>query len=128
MTFWIVTSVMALAVAGLLALVLVRGRAGAADVAPADYDLRVYRDQLKEVDRDLERGVIAPEYPLNFGSYLARPDSVDAIASADLGVAVAWGGAARCRSGCRIGPASRLLVHSQQHRRYHAERDACGEQ
>ncbi|MCG6903114.1 MAG: 5-guanidino-2-oxopentanoate decarboxylase [Rhodobacter sp.] len=34
------------------------------------------------------RGVIAPEYPLNFGSYLARPDSVDAIASADLVVAV----------------------------------------
>jgi len=34
------------------------------------------------------RGVIAPDYPLSFGSYLARPDSADVIASADLVVAV----------------------------------------
>lgn len=56
MTFWIITSLMALAAAALLVLALMRagGRAGPA----AAYDLRVYRDQLKEVDRDLARDVI----------------------------------------------------------------------
>jgi len=34
------------------------------------------------------RGVIGPDYPLSFGSYLARPDSSEVIASADLVVAV----------------------------------------
>ena len=61
MTFWITTTLMALAVAGLLSLALLRGRGAKEAEAPAAYDLKVYRDQLKEVDRDLERGVIAPE-------------------------------------------------------------------
>ncbi|MGE4326783.1 MAG: c-type cytochrome biogenesis protein CcmI [Pseudodonghicola sp.] len=56
MTFWIVISGMALAAAALLVLALMRGRAEAG--AAAAYDLKVYRDQLKEVDRDLDRGVI----------------------------------------------------------------------
>lgn len=59
MLFWILIGVLALAVAGSLAVVLVRGRREAEH--PAAYDLRVYRDQLKEVDRDLARGVIGPE-------------------------------------------------------------------
>jgi cytochrome c-type biogenesis protein CcmH len=42
----------------LLLLALLRGRAG--DEPTAAYDLRVYRDQLREVDRDLARGVITP--------------------------------------------------------------------
>ena len=61
MTFWIVTTLMALAVAGFLSLVMLRGRGTGEAEAPAAYDLKVYRDQLKEVDRDLERGVIAQE-------------------------------------------------------------------
>lgn len=56
MTFWIITSAMALAVAALLTLALMRARGGAGPAAA--YDLQVYRDQLKEVDRDLARGVI----------------------------------------------------------------------
>lgn len=56
MTFWIITSLMALAVAALLTLALMRARGGAGPAAA--YDLQVYRDQLKEVDRDLARGVI----------------------------------------------------------------------
>ncbi len=34
------------------------------------------------------RGVVPPETPLSFGSYLARPDSVEFIASADVVIAV----------------------------------------
>jgi cytochrome c-type biogenesis protein CcmH len=56
MSFWIITAAMGLSVALILGLVIVRSRTGQG--AAADYDLRVYRDQLKEVDRDLARGVI----------------------------------------------------------------------
>ncbi|WP_050932038.1 c-type cytochrome biogenesis protein CcmI [Aestuariivita boseongensis] len=59
MTFWILTSVLALAVAFVLGLALMRSRAGAEPAAA--YDLRVYRDQLKEVERDLARGVLSGE-------------------------------------------------------------------
>ena len=58
MTFWIAAAGIGLAVTALLLLALLRGRAG--DGPPAAYDLQVYRDQLREVDRDLARGVIAP--------------------------------------------------------------------
>ena len=58
MGFWIIIGSLALGVGAVLALALLRGRKG--DVPPAAYDLQVYRDQLKEVDRDLARGVIAP--------------------------------------------------------------------
>ena len=57
MTFWIITALMAFGVTAMLALALLRARSVAGPAA--DYDLRVYRDQLKEVDRDLARGVIA---------------------------------------------------------------------
>lgn len=59
MIFWIVAGALALVVAGLLAQVLLRPRLGGEPAAA--YDLRVYRDQLKDVDRDLARGVIAAE-------------------------------------------------------------------
>ena len=58
MTFWIIVSVLALVVAATLGIALLRR--GAGDEPAAAYDLRVYRDQLRDVDRDLERGVIAP--------------------------------------------------------------------
>ena len=57
--FWIV----ALAITAFTALILGRtawsGRAGAAPAALSD--LQVYRDQLKEIERDLARGVIAKD-------------------------------------------------------------------
>lgn len=59
MTFWIIAVALAGLSAALLLLALVRGRPEAEPAAA--YDLRVYRDQLKEVDRDEARGVIAPE-------------------------------------------------------------------
>ncbi len=56
MMFWIVSGAMA----GLVALLLVLAilRRGGADGSAA-FDVQVYRDQLKEVERDLARGVIS---------------------------------------------------------------------
>ncbi|MEQ8256376.1 MAG: c-type cytochrome biogenesis protein CcmI [Roseovarius confluentis] len=59
MTFWVLAIALGLICAAILGQVLMRGRVG--DAPPAAYDLQVYRDQLKEVDRDLARGVITPE-------------------------------------------------------------------
>lgn len=56
MTFWIVTTILALALAALIALVLLRARAQGEPAAA--YDLRVYRQQLREVEKDLARGLI----------------------------------------------------------------------
>lgn len=59
MLFWIIILAMALVSTGILALGLRRG----AEVGEpsAAYDLKVYRDQLAEVDRDLARGVLDPQ-------------------------------------------------------------------
>jgi len=59
MTFWIIIAAMAAVVSLLLAITLMRGRNRGEN--PAAYDLRVYRDQLKEVEKDLARGVISAE-------------------------------------------------------------------
>ncbi|KIC08260.1 cytochrome C [Leisingera sp. ANG-M1] len=56
MVFWIVTAFIAFAAALLLAMILVRARELGEPAAA--YDLRVYRQQLREVDKDLARGVI----------------------------------------------------------------------
>lgn len=56
MTFWFIISGLILSAGGVLGLTLLRGRVG--DAPPAAYDLQVYRDQLKEVERDLARGII----------------------------------------------------------------------
>jgi cytochrome c-type biogenesis protein CcmH len=55
MVFWIITAALALVVAAMLGLTILRARPGP---EVADYDLRVYRDQLGSIDRDLARGVI----------------------------------------------------------------------
>lgn len=59
MAFWIAAAGVTAAVLVLLALAILRGRAAPAP-GPAE-DLRVYRDQLREIDRDLARGTIPPE-------------------------------------------------------------------
>jgi cytochrome c-type biogenesis protein CcmH len=60
--FWSVAALLSLGVAGLLIAASLRGRAeaGTAASAPSDRsrDMRVYRDQLAEVDRDLARGTL----------------------------------------------------------------------
>ena len=59
MTFWIVAIGLALVAGVTLAMQLLVARKD--DAPAASYDLRVYRDQLKEIDRDLERGVLSAE-------------------------------------------------------------------
>ncbi|WP_299785237.1 c-type cytochrome biogenesis protein CcmI [uncultured Marivita sp.] len=57
--FWIATIALAIAMSGLLVLALLRGQRS---TGPAEaFDVQVYRDQLSEVDRDLQRGVISDE-------------------------------------------------------------------
>jgi cytochrome c-type biogenesis protein CcmH len=56
MGFWIAAGAISLLVALLILLAFLRPRAGGAPAAA--YDLQVYRDQLKEVDRDVERGIL----------------------------------------------------------------------
>lgn len=57
--FWIISGVLTCVVAGILVAALVVARRRAAPAAA--FDLQVYRDQLREIDRDATRGTIAPE-------------------------------------------------------------------
>ena len=57
MVFWIVTVGLAAFVAATLALAFLRTRPDARP--PAAYDLDVYRDQLREVERDVARNVLS---------------------------------------------------------------------
>lgn len=59
MSFWLIAAALAAIVALTLLLALMRGRGEGAPAAA--YDLQVYRDQLKEVEKDLARGVLTPE-------------------------------------------------------------------
>lgn len=57
--FWIALALITGAVLLLLVMPLLRGARGPVD--QATYDLAVYKDQLKEVDRDRERGLLSNE-------------------------------------------------------------------
>ncbi len=70
MTFWIIILVLAVVVTVVMAVVLIRTRAGTEPAAA--YDLRVYRDQLKEVDRDLTRGLIGENDASRVRSEISR--------------------------------------------------------
>lgn len=60
--FWIICAALVTVVGvAILKPIWRAGKAGAAAQPAAAYDLQVYRDQLREVERDLERRVIAPE-------------------------------------------------------------------
>ncbi|MBT3360372.1 MAG: c-type cytochrome biogenesis protein CcmI [Rhodospirillales bacterium] len=58
-TFWIAALGLLAATVGLFLWVLMRKRKPA--MARADYDVAVFRDQLNEVERDLDRGVLAAD-------------------------------------------------------------------
>ena len=60
MVFWIIVVIIGAVVGLVLARAMVTG-AGRPVAQTAEYDLRVYRDQLAEVDKDVARGVISAE-------------------------------------------------------------------
>jgi cytochrome c-type biogenesis protein CcmH len=70
MGFWIIAALLAIGTGLLLALAALRGRQGAEP--PAAYDLRVYRDQLREIDRDEKRGVIAGDEAARLRAEVSR--------------------------------------------------------
>ena len=70
MIFWIVTGALALIIGGVLAAAALRGRMG--DAPPAAYDLQVYRVQLKEVEKDLVRGVLTEEEATRLRTEVSR--------------------------------------------------------
>lgn len=74
MAFWIAAGLTTVAVFGLMALALLRGAvlARAADADAADHDIGVYRDQLREIERDLARGTIPPAEAERLRAEVAR--------------------------------------------------------
>ncbi len=70
MSFWIIAAALAIGTGLLLALAALRGRAGAEP--PASYDLRVYRDQLREIERDASRGVVAADEAARLRAEVSR--------------------------------------------------------
>jgi cytochrome c-type biogenesis protein CcmH len=69
MMFWIVAGMLAALVALLLARPLLAPPPSAVEASP---DQAIYRDQLREVDRDLSRGVIGPEEAERARTEIAR--------------------------------------------------------
>lgn len=70
MTFWILTALVTFAIAALLAAVLLRNKSTGEPAAA--FDLRVYRQQLADVDKDVARGVVAHEDAERIRTEIAR--------------------------------------------------------
>ncbi|MDZ4094518.1 MAG: c-type cytochrome biogenesis protein CcmI [Paracoccaceae bacterium] len=90
--FWATAAVMGVLVAAALWRGLQRGTVG--DAPPAAYDLRVYRDQLQEVERDLGRGVIAATDAERLRTEISRR-----VLEADRSVRTAQGAASQAQGG-----------------------------
>ena len=68
---WIATTLMTVITLGALMYPLVRGRTSD-NATRSDFDITVYKDQLKEVDRDLERGLLSPDQALQARTEIER--------------------------------------------------------
>lgn len=83
MLFWIAVAVLTALVAVLFLLPLMRRAPAGVDDAP--HDSAVYRDQMAEVDRDLDNGLIGPEEAANaraeIGRRLLQAESQRAVAT-----------------------------------------------
>ena len=104
MAFWILSGFATLAMAGLLALVVLRNRNGSGEPAAA-YDLRVYRQQLKDLDRDVARGIVATEDAERLRTEIARR-----ILTADAQVQAAKDGVVPPNGPAKLGAALLVLV------------------
>ena len=103
MLFWIIVITLALVCGAILAMAMLRGRAGTEP--PAAYDLRVYRDQLREVERDRARGVIGDEEAERLRAEVSRR-----ILSADAQLRATRAGAGQPRRLSLATAALALLV------------------
>jgi cytochrome c-type biogenesis protein CcmH len=68
MIFWTIVAIMTLAVAGSIALPLLRAR----DIAASNPDVDLYRAQLAEIDRDLDRNLLDPDEAERSRTEIAR--------------------------------------------------------
>jgi len=103
MLFWITVISLALFCGAVLGFAILRGRPGAEP--PAAYDLRVYRDQLREVDRDRDRGVIGAEEAERLRAEVSRR-----ILAADAQLRAGGGAGAQPRRASLAMAALALLV------------------
>jgi cytochrome c-type biogenesis protein CcmH len=103
MLFWVLVTAIALAVILFLARALLVG--GRKKEHPASYDLVVYRDQLKEVDRDLARGVLSDEDAGRLKIEISRK-----VLAADAQIAAAGDGSHTQGPKAFIGAAILVLV------------------
>lgn len=71
MIFWAMAGAMTLAVATILVMALRRG-GRELDLRAAEFDARVYRDQLREIDRELARGIVTEEEAGRMRTEVAR--------------------------------------------------------
>lgn len=98
--FWILAAALTAITALAILSPLRRGRGDAAPAAA--YDLRVYRDQLAEVERDLDRGVIGPDDAQRLRAEIGRK-----VLDADRRAALS---APAARSGRALWPAVALAA------------------
>ncbi len=92
--FWIICAALTLVVALAIAVPLLRRRT-TGDVPAATYDLRIYRDQLREVERDLDRKLIEPAEAERLRSEIGRKVlAADRAMARDTAARRAPGGAA----------------------------------
>jgi len=104
MAFWILTGALTLVMAGFLALVLLRNKNGSGEPAAA-YDLRVYRQQLKDLDRDVARGIVTAADAERLRTEISRR-----ILAADAQVQAAETGAAQPNGPSRVTAVVMALV------------------
>ncbi|TNJ40870.1 c-type cytochrome biogenesis protein CcmI [Phaeobacter sp. B1627] len=104
MAFWILTGLVTLGMGGILALVLLRNHNGPGEPAAA-YDLRVYRQQLTDLDRDIARGVVSAEDADRLRTEISRR-----VLAADAQVQAAEAGQRRPNGPGRIAAVLVVLV------------------
>lgn len=100
--FWILAGVIALGVGVILVQALLRGGREAAPAAA--YDMQVYRDQLREIERDVARGTMRPEEADRLKAEVSRR-----LLEADRALKAA-GSDARAPGSARIAAAGAMLV------------------
>ncbi|HSF65024.1 MAG TPA: c-type cytochrome biogenesis protein CcmI [Paracoccaceae bacterium] len=94
--FWVAAGGMTLGVVAVMALAIAGRRAGDEE-PPEAFDLRVYRDQLREVEKDLARGVIGPDEADRLRAEVSRR-----ILEADRALAAVRAGGAATGPGLRV--------------------------